>query len=255
MSGEGSLLVVGTGIMLGAHVTAEAKGAITEAELVMYVVPGVCEEWLNSLNPRMESLHDCYAAGKPREQSYDEMVDRIVTAVCSGRRVCAVFYGHPGVFVNPSHRAIAAVRAKGLPARMMPGVSAEDCLFADLGIDPGGQGCISYEATDFLIRRRVFDPATLLILWQIGALGEASVAEMRDTARLAVLVDRLREEYADDHEVIVYEAASFAICDPYIKRLPLASLVESPAPAMSTLVVPPAKTADVDDEWVRRLTR
>jgi hypothetical protein len=37
---------------------------------------------------------------------------------------------------------------------MLPGISAEDCLFADLGIDPGIYGCQSYEATDFLANGR-----------------------------------------------------------------------------------------------------
>jgi hypothetical protein len=34
---------------------------------------------------------------------------------------------------------------------MLPAVSAEDCLFADLGVDPGAAGCQSHEAADFLI--------------------------------------------------------------------------------------------------------
>ena len=92
--------------------------------------------------------------------------------------MCAVFYGHPGVFVNPSHRAVAQARAEGFRAAMLPGVSAEDCLFADLGLDPGAHGCQSYEATDFVIRRRSCYPSALLILWQVGALGEDSVTEM-----------------------------------------------------------------------------
>jgi hypothetical protein len=36
----------------------------------------------------------------------------------------------------------------GFDAVMLPGISAEDCLFADLGIDPGMIGCQSFEATD-----------------------------------------------------------------------------------------------------------
>jgi len=31
---------------------------------------------------------------------------------------------------------------------MLPGISAEDCLVADLGIDPASSGCQSYEAND-----------------------------------------------------------------------------------------------------------
>jgi len=34
---------------------------------------------------------------------------------------------------------------------MLPGISAEDCLFADIGVDPGIYGCQSFEATDLFV--------------------------------------------------------------------------------------------------------
>ena len=40
---------------------------------------------------------------------------------------------HPGVYVAPSHETVLRARAEGYPARMLPGISSEDCLFADLG--------------------------------------------------------------------------------------------------------------------------
>jgi hypothetical protein len=91
-----------------------------------------------------------------------------------GLNVCVVYYGHPGVFVMPSHDSIRQARAAGFEAIMLPGISAEDCLFADLGIDPGRIGCQSFEATDFLVNRRKFDTSSHLILWQIGVIGDLS---------------------------------------------------------------------------------
>ena len=41
----------------------------------------------------------------------------------AGFRVCAVFYGHPGVFVYPSHEAIRRARAEGFAARMLPALT------------------------------------------------------------------------------------------------------------------------------------
>src|SRR5437773_2103233 len=76
------------------------------------------------------------APGKPRRETYAEMVEELLAPVRAGHNVCAAFYGHPGVFVNPGHEAIRRARAEGFPARMLPAVSALDCLVADLGIDP-----------------------------------------------------------------------------------------------------------------------
>ena len=56
----------------------------------------------------------------------------------------------PGVFARVPHKAIAQARAEGFEAHMEAGVSAEDCLYADLGIDPGEVGCQQYEASQFM---------------------------------------------------------------------------------------------------------
>ena len=90
-----------------------------------------------------------------------------------GKIVVGIFYGHPGVFVSPSHRTIAIAREEGYIAKMLPGISAEDCLYADLNIDPSSAGCLMYEATDLLLSNRTLVPSTHLILYQVGAVGVA----------------------------------------------------------------------------------
>ena len=74
----------------------------------------------------------------------------MLAEVRAGRRVCGAFYGHPGVFTRVPNKAIAQARAEGFEAHMEAGVSAEDCLYADLGIDPGEVGCQQYEASQFM---------------------------------------------------------------------------------------------------------
>ncbi len=76
----------------------------------------VGEKAVRKLNPYCISLDDLYQEGKSRALTYRQMSDRIVDAVKAGQKVCEVFYGHPGVFVNPSHDAIARVRELGLEA-------------------------------------------------------------------------------------------------------------------------------------------
>ena len=74
---------------------------------VFYATPNpVAEIWLRRVNPSSSTLQDCYAEGKPREKTYQEMSGRILAAVRDGLHVCAVFYGHPGVLVQPAHAAI-----------------------------------------------------------------------------------------------------------------------------------------------------
>ncbi|KAI1495904.1 hypothetical protein F5X99DRAFT_100465 [Biscogniauxia marginata] len=59
------------------------------------------------------------------------MSETILREVRRGFYVVGVFYGHLGIFVNPSHRAVAIARNEGHQACMLPGISVEDCLFVD----------------------------------------------------------------------------------------------------------------------------
>jgi len=252
---RGSLVVVGTGILLGGHITAEAEAYIRQAEQVYYVVVDeAAAYWLHSLNPSARSLAGHYAEHKRCLDTYGQMVETILAAVRAGAQVCAVFYGHPGVFVLPAHEAIRRARAEGYPAHLCPGISAEDCLFADLGIDPGAHGCQSFEATDFLIRHRRFDPHSHLILWQVGVVGELVKRGRYDVRRgLALLVEALGEHYPATHEVVIYEAARLATRSPDMRRVPLAQLPITPVQPIATLYVPPRAVAPIDPAMLARL--
>jgi uncharacterized protein YabN with tetrapyrrole methylase and pyrophosphatase domain len=244
----GTLTVVGTGIRHGLQTTPEAREAIESAGKVLYLFPDrVPVRWIEGLNASAESLAGLYAIGKPRAATYDEMVEEILRWVHKGLDVCAVFYGHPGAFVDPGHRAIRLAREEGFPATMLPGVSAEDCLFADLGVDPG-DGCQTFEATEFLLFPPVFDSRVPLVLWQVAAIGRRVGRDEPDRTGLQVLADRLGESYGPDHEVVLYQAAAYAIGGPWIRKVLVRDLPAAEVRLMSTLYVPPQgrRTADPD---------
>ena len=253
---RGRLTIVGTGFIAAGHTTLEALSYMRSASKLFFLVSDpVTIRWIKSLNPRTESLASSYASGRKRERTYEEMVERMLAPVRRGQEVCAAFYGHPGVFVDPSHEAVKRARAEGHEARMLPGISAEDCLFADLGLDPGEEGCQSFEATDFLIHRRRFDSRSLLVLWQIGAIGVLTYRPGTLWSRkgLRVLAEALRRHYRADHEVVVYEASPFPVCPPRIDRLPLAELPHAEVTLASTLAVPPTRAVRSDPEMLERL--
>lgn len=253
---RGSLLVVGTGIQAPNQLTVEARAAIEAADKVFYGVADPLTRYLlKQLNPQTESLFDLYGVDKLRSVTYQEMVERVLAAVRTGLKVCFVLYGHPGVFVNPSHAAIRQARREGFDAKMLPAISAEDCLIADLGVDPGLQGCQSFEAWDFLLRRRRVDPTVPLLLWQVAGIGERNYPTNCNRANLALLAEYLQQFYPSTHEIIVYEASPFAICDPKVERLPLSKLSEAPVSNMSTVYVPTHGNAPIDSEMAQKLGR
>lgn len=253
---KGSVVIAGTGIQLIGHMTHEARISIRRADKVLHVVTDYPNQaYLSRLNPNSESLSYLYEEGKPRDETYRQMVEAIMKEVRSGLDVCAVFYGHPGVFVRPSHEVIRVARSEGYEAVMLPGISAEDCLFADLGVDPADSGCQSFEATDFLVHRRGFDPTSSMILWQIGVIGVRDTRSQLDPSYgLGLLAEVLKASYGGDHEVVVYEASSFPfpLSKPLIQRTTLDELDKAKAAPLSTLYVPPLPPR-LDPEMIRRL--
>lgn len=244
----GSLVVVGSGIQHDSHMTVQAERSIRAADKVLYVIPGPwAESWMQGLNATAESMIPLYGRNQHRLDTYGQMVETIMRYVRQGLDVCAVFYGHPGVFVLPSHEAIKQARAEGFPAQMLPGVSAEDCLFADLGIDPAIAGCQSFEATDFLVRHRRFDSRSSLVIWQVGVIGHLGTLATQEKAGLMMLVDVLAAEYGRNHEVVIYEAAPHSHYRPRIEPIPLCRLPEARLMSISTLYVPPKEEAPMDE--------
>lgn len=249
------LVCVGVGMMLGAHLTPRARSAIEDADIVLSAVSDpLVELWLRELNPHLEGLQHLYAAGKPRQQTYAEMVRALLEPLRAGQRVCGAFYGHPGVFAQAPHRAIAQAREQGFTAWMEPGISAADCLFADLGIDPGSHGCQHYEASQFLLYRTPLNTAAHLVLWQVGIAGDLSCTRLQSQPDAgALLQQRLREHYRDSQPLILYEAATLPLATPRCERITLAALAQVPLQLQTTLVVPPSTAACPDVEWRARL--
>ncbi len=229
---SGSLVVVGTGIG-AAQLTTEARVEIAGAEDVLFLVGDpISEQAVLTLAPHARSLAPCYGSDGPGPEAYERMVAAILEPVAAGRRVCAAFYGHPGVFVDPAGKAIARARALGSDARMLPAVSALDCLFADLGVDPAASGCQLYEAGDFVRRLPALETAAALVLWQVG------VVESR-----AELVTALRRWYGPAHELVVYEASPYPGVGPVVDRMALDALDAAELTQRSTVYVPPLAAA------------
>ena len=253
---RGALMVVGTGIRTTGQMTTEAVAWIKRADTVFYLVGDpIAEGAIRSLNPTgAQSLADTYIPEKDRTDAYGGMVDRILARLRAGELTCAAFYGHPGVFVSPAHEAIRRARAEGFEARMLPGISAEDFLFADLGVDPGIHGCQTFEATDFVLNRRSVDTSSAVVLWQIGVFGFATHKQGGYALpAMPLLIEKLEGIYGPPHAMYLYEAAVLPGCESVIRQIVAADLMTTPLSAAYTLYIPPARVADPDMDAYNRM--
>lgn len=236
-----SLTIVGSGIKFLSHMTAEVIAYIKAADKVLYLVnEPAMEEWIKKNNQNAESLESIYLSENLRIKAYHQIRDRILTVLRDKLHVCVVIYGHPTVLAQPAIMAVIQAREEGYDARVLPGISSVDCLFSDLLINPGSRGCHIFEASDFLIYKRNWDPSGHLILLQVGFIGAIHHPFQHDNSSgIKLLQEYLNQNYSASHECVLYEAAQYSGFQPRIEKFPLAHLGNMALNSISTLYIPP----------------
>jgi uncharacterized protein YabN with tetrapyrrole methylase and pyrophosphatase domain len=245
-----SLVVVGSGIKFVSHLTTEARAYIEQSDKVLYLVnEPAMQEWIQRKNPNSESLAPLYTKYPLRLHCYQAITNYILEQVRKNQHVCVVLYGHPTVFAMPGLEAIKLARKEKYYAIALPGISAEDCLYADLLIDPGSVGCQTFEATDLLVHHRQIDNSCHLILWQAGAIGLLRHANTFDNSKgLGLLVQYLKKYYPVSHEITIYEAAQYPSFEAAINKVLLENLFEMKLSNIATLYIPPYRQVKCDNE-------
>jgi hypothetical protein len=252
------LTVVGMGMRAGLHMTVETRLAIEQAKRVLYLVADpVSEACIRKLNPNAESVWRMYQTGKPRIEIYETIIAKILDELESAGDLCVAFYGHPGVLSHPAWESIRRARATGRRARMLPAISTEDTMFADLGIDIGRAGLQSFEATRFLYYKYNFDTSAGLLLWQVSVLGETdwNPPHAGVRPRLEVLTNYLMKSYGPEHEVYLYHASEFPTSRSLIERVALRDLPRAEFISISTLYIPPRGQPETNEENLEELER
>lgn len=129
-----------------------------------------------------------------------------LAALAAGRSVSVAYSGHPATFRRGAHDLMAAARALGSTAVMKPAVWLEDCLCAELELDPL-HGWQAFEAANFLLHRRLWSPECSLVLWSLDHIWERDAVHVPMRPRcLAILAEHLAAVYGWEHEVVLYEA-------------------------------------------------
>jgi hypothetical protein len=255
---QGSLIILGSGIQ-GIGFTREAEAYLKAADKVFYCVSNPPSQvWLHEMRADAYDLYVLYNDTKPRFNTYMQMSEAMLHYVRKGMRVVGVYYGHPGIFVLSTHRAIAIARREGYNAVMKPGISALDCLCADLGVDPAYPGMQTFEASEVLLRKRRLDTTVHVVLWQVGLIGEQGYRRkgfIND--KFPILVEYLQEYYGADYEVTHYIGARHATFEPTKTVHKLSDMlnprVRATFTGISTFYIPPKDAAQTDLEMAARL--
>ncbi|MEM9504119.1 MAG: SAM-dependent methyltransferase, partial [Cyanobacteria bacterium P01_E01_bin.43] len=254
----GELTIIGSGIETVGFTTRD-EALIQSADKVFYCVADPATVvWLKARRPDAYDLYVLYDDTKIRYVTYMQMTEAMLYYVRQGQKVLGIYYGHPGIFVLSSHRAIKIARREGYRATMRASVSALDTLCADLGVDPSQPGMQTFEATDMLIRARQPDTSLHVVLWQVGLIGELGYRRGGYmNSNFSVLIEYLQRFYGDDYPVTNYIGSRYPGIEPTTTIYTLKQLhdpeVQSQVTGISTFYLAPQRAATADLAMMERL--
>ncbi|TWI42435.1 tetrapyrrole (corrin/porphyrin) methylase-like protein [Pseudoduganella flava] len=254
----GELNIIGSGIETVGFMLGDEELLRAADKVFFCVADPATIVWLKRIRPDAYDLYVLYDDSKPRYVTYMQMAESMLHFVREGKRVVCVFYGHPGVFVLSTHRAIMIARREGHRAVMRPAVSALDCLCADLGVDPCHPGMQTHEATDMLVRQRKPDTSLHVVLWQVGLIGEMGFRRQGYINRnFSMLVDYLQAAYGADYPITHYVASRYPTIAPLVEQYRLADLhdpaVQIRITGLSTFYLAPRDAVTADYAMVEQL--
>ena len=250
-----TLVIAGTGIKFISHLTHEVEVYIQNSSKILYLSnePAI-EEWIKSKHLNTESLYDYYTRHESRLKNYQEIANKILSDVNKFETTLVLLYGHPTVYAMPALEAAIKARKQNVEVIILPGISADACLYADLMIDPGSAGCQSYDATDFLIKNKIIDNTSHTILWQIGSIGSISlISNYGNKTGIRLLKNKLSELFTPNHPVTVYEASQYPHFRPRIDDITIEDLENIELTALSTLYIPPINVSTINNEILDKL--
>jgi len=131
---------------------------------------------------------------------------------------------------------------------MIPGVSAVDCMFADLEFDPAQYGCVMLEASDYVLTNRKVDTTVPLVLWQVGVVCVREFSFGKSNNNVDLLKERLLVDYNPDHPIICYVASTLAGSNPQVQVGTIDNLELLDINASTTCLIKPTGVSEVNRE-------
>jgi uncharacterized protein YabN with tetrapyrrole methylase and pyrophosphatase domain len=250
------LSIIGLGVKIPDHVTAEARQAMAGCTRIYSIVQEPPSLWLPAANPRQAqviNLLDFYAEGALRTENYDRVAEIVFDSLAETEHAGYVTYGNPFAYDSVAQRLVDRARQVRIAFQVIPGISSVDTLLCDLGTDmaPGIQ---IYDASWLVAAGLRLEPATQAMLLQIGAFGSLR-AHYKTRPQGRSLVDLsayLEKFYPPSHRIYLIRSSGGAQ-DP--RNIAATELGELPGVAAEHLLncsmyLPPVQPARLDEHLI-----
>lgn len=251
-----SLVIVGMGIKAISHITKETETVIRGCDKVYYLANNTLFfDYLNSISTNIESLNNLYFSREKRSESYKLLGEKIINDIPKYKNICVAIYGHPLFLVQLSRYLLDWCEKERHDVHVLPAISSLDCLFSDLGINPGDGGIQLMDATELLVYRRTLDPYCHIVLYQVGAIGQLGHNREQTIAKKALLFlqSYLLTKYDKKHKVCFYEAGQTPNTKANIVYKSIDLMHTESVSSISTLYIEPKEGKMKDNKMCEKL--
>lgn len=248
------LYIVGLGIKNLDQITKETNLVLQKSKKIFYVENGIgVDEYLKNICSDAINLVSEYKENQDRMTAYRAMAARVLHAALHENPITLALYGHPTVFAYPPFLIKKVSEYLGLSVKVLPGISALDCICTDLMIDPGVNGMQMYEATEMLMRERPLLNDVPALIWQIGAIETTLYSQMPSKPeRFEGLKNYLLKFYPPSHQVTSIFSSNYFLMPSTIYHFEIKDICDHAyhLHAGHTLYIPPSQYKEVADHFL-----
>jgi len=209
------IYIVGTGIVGYSQISKEVENTIERSDIVLSLNhQDTALDYVSELADTVDLTAE-YNENEERKATYKRVANRVLEEAekPENERITFATYGHPMYFVDPA-RIIIHDAPEDIEVEVLPGISAIDCLYTDIGLDPAKNGLQIFEATDVLVREFELNPAVPAFLLQIGSI-ETSLysTETSKPERFTRIKNHLLNFYSEDHRIYLLKTSVYPFSD------------------------------------------
>lgn len=188
------ITIVGLGPGSGGELTLEALEALESAEnLYLRTMIHPTVEFLREKGINFESFDDIYETRETFEEIYSGIVEKLMAEAIKGKRITYAVPGNPLIGEDSVHMLVDAAKKRGIPVRIIGGVSFLSPLLPILGLDPlNGLTLVDGAQLDL----KKLNPSISTVIAQL--YNDKIAADVKLT---------LMEVYPDEHRVLLIRAA------------------------------------------------
>jgi hypothetical protein len=253
------LLLIGLGVMIPGHITAQAVRAMSSCSQLYSIVQEPPQLWVPSDKLggiEVINVLEWYAEGGLRTRNYERVSRKIFESVGRGRVVGYVTYGNPMAYDRVAQNLADYATESGFGVYVVPGISSIDTVFCDLKLDiaPGVQVFDASWLVACQIEPRTDVP---LLLLQVGAFGSLRThyTKKQDGGSLSELVEYSSRFYSRTHIVSLVRSTAHEGQPASIRSVTLGNLCGANADDLNgaSLYIPALERIRPNEEIITRM--